>query len=200
MNRTDLTTELTAALGDASSKLSSDLDRLLDTAVRDLMRVAPRTVRGSFTVVADQDAYTAPGDIERILMTIWGKAELCGRIKPWDDNWPGKLPDLSLEDGQLYLTPAPTAFQINVLGSDYEYRYVAAYTLGDTEEATNIPERLHNALIVRAVAEGMFTLAHSGINKPVALGGSGNGLSMPKNGHPAALAADLMALFKEMAA
>ena len=185
-------------LNDAAQKFQEpDLDRHLGLAARDLSRVAPLVKRGTLTLVADQDAYTAPADIVAALSPVWGVKEK-QTTNPWEDTYPGRLPRLSLEAGQLYLTPAPTTAQISLLGSSYAYRYSATYVIGDTDAGTNIPDRLQDALLIRAAAQAMQELAHRGITKPVALGGSGNSQSMPRNGHPAALAQDLLKLFEDM--
>lgn len=199
MDKTGLIIDLHDILMDAADKFENeDLSRILDMAARDLSTVAPLVKRASLTLVADQSVYAAPADMRRLLHSVWGVPET-RRRKPWDDNWPGRLPDLAYIGGQIVLTPCPSAGQIASLGSTCEYDYSANYLLGDAA-STNVPEHLKNALLYRATAQAMLELANRGVAKPVALGGSGNGISMPKNGHPAALAQDLLERYREAAA
>ena len=132
MSQGDLVADLKAYLNDAASKFTaaSDADfiRHLDVAASDMGRVRKRTRIGTLTLVAGQMTYPAPTDIRQPKFPLWGQNELRER-KPWLSNWPGKLPRLSLIDGdggdELALDPAPTAQQISDLGSEYKYYYFA---------------------------------------------------------------------------
>lgn len=204
MNRESLRKELQGMLGDASGKFPapSDLDRLLGVAAADLSRVRPLVISAQLTLTADESACDAPEDMIRPLSFDWGAAVLAG-LNPWNDQWPGRLPRLSVGTvsgtRKLLLSQAPTSFQISILGSTADYCYSARYAIGDTDGATTVPEHCREPLLIRALAEAMQELAVSGSAKPVTLGGTA-GVSLPKNGTPQALSEALMTLFERMAA
>lgn len=193
----DLATDLKAILKDAADKFTAGADadfiRHLELAALDFGRKRRRTLAGTFTLVADEDRYTAPADLISIKAPVWGRTEQ-RRRKPWDKSHPGRLPSMSLieEAGvrEINLFPAPSAEQIACLGSDYRYFYYAGHTLSDTPDATTVLASDRDLLLLRATIVAMGELAFDGVTKPVRLGSSGVG-SMPKNGTPAALAEQL---------
>lgn len=200
MTETELIIDLYDLLSDSAAKFeAADLQRHVATALIDLARVAPLIKRDSLTLVADQAAYTAPSDMHHLIGTVWGVLSR-RQCKPWNNDWPGRLPDAASRPGLIVLTPAPTAAQIASLGAEYPYDYAAHYVLSSAAADSSVPDRLKPALLYRAAAEAMLELATRGVAKPVALGGSANGISMPRNGHPAALSKDLMFRFRESAA
>jgi hypothetical protein len=202
MTRDLLKGDLQALLSESAGKFKpGDLDRCLDAALADLARVRPLVRPGELTLVADQGLYAAPADLLRPLFSTWGHTEL-RRAKPWNSDWPGLLPTMSLVDQagvrMLSLDPAPDQAQINLLGNDYTYRYSAFYTLGETNADSNLPEESRELVLIRALAAAMLQLANLGVTKPVIIGKAGVG-GMPKNGAPAYLAGEYMDLFERMA-
>ncbi len=202
MSLSALRTSLIDALMDAASTFSEDqLDLCLDTAAADLARVKPRVIRASLSLVADKVAYACPADLLKPLMLEWG-VDALRTTKPWDVNWPGRLPDISLgrdsDIKSLLLTPAPTAAQITALSATAYYRYSGRYALGENASNTTVLVDDRDILLVRALAESMFMLARKNINKAVMVGKSGVG-GMPKNGMPSVLAGELIKQFEKMA-
>lgn len=205
MSKTALIADLKGMLGDAAAKFTAaadaDFARHLDAAAFDLGRFRPRTLVGSVTLVADQSNYTAPADLVRVKCSLWGLQERLQR-RPWDTNWPGRLPALSLAESggtrQIWLDPAPTTAQINNLGSTYRFYYFAGHAVADQAANTTVRESDRVLLLIRAVVQALQELAHRGVAKPVQLG-DGFG-SMPKNGTPGALAEVLLDQFERMAA
>jgi len=200
MSRAALMLSLKAELMDAADKFTdSDFDRQLGTAARDLARVKPRIKRATLALTAEQSDYSAPDDCVRVYAPLWGKSEL-STAKPWDDDWPGRLPVMSLEDGTLYLTPAPTAKQITLLGSSYPYRYVAAWVIGEKAADTNIPDYLRDLILIRAAAAAMQDLAHRNLAKPTRLGECVSKGSQPQaDVTPTEIAKQLIERFERMA-
>lgn len=203
MSRTDLVTALQAMLMDSKDRFidPDDFDRHLDVAAADLSRVRPRVISAELTLAADQNCYAAPSDMIEPITLDWGADEL-RRRKPWDTNWIGPIPRLSLLTlsgvKNIMLTPSPTANQVTRLGATAAYRYSGRYTIGDEAADTTVEEKDRPLLLLRALAEAMQDLASRGLSKPVTLGGKA-GLSVPKNGAPSALAEQLLKRFEAMA-
>jgi len=200
MTRTELAEDLKASLHDAASVFDADdgadLLRCVDKAVLDFHRVRPRTLLGEVTLVADQYNYPAPADLLTYKSALWGTDR---RYQPWDKGWPGKLPDVVVaENGgerELQFAPAPTAHQISVLGSNYQYWYFASHQLGDEDGNSTILSGQRGLLLLRAQAEAMREMAIRNIGKPVQMR---DGISSaPRNGTPAALYQALMDEFME---
>ena len=206
MTRDSLVIDLKAILMDAAGKFTAaanaDFIRHLDLAALDMSRVRPRTLVGSITLIAEQPNYAAPAGLLAVKMPLWGVTERRGR-NPWDRNWPGRLPTLTLTENagarELWLSPAPSAVQITDLGATYRFYYFAAHAIGATADDTTIQPGDRHLLLIRAAAHALQELAHHGVTKPVQLGSAGVG-SMPKNGTPGALAESLVDLFERMAA
>jgi hypothetical protein len=203
MTKNEARGTISALLMDSASKFEpADIDRFIDAALADLSRVKPRMVAGELTLVADQANYTAPADLVSPIWSNWGKKELTDN-RPWNSDWPGRLPRLGMivqdDVRMLYLDPAPTSGQINLIGATYGYQYRSSYALGDTAVTTTVPAEFDQLLLVRALAAAMLALAMNGVAKPVMIGKAGIG-GMPKNGSPAYLHDQLLELFERMAA
>lgn len=192
---------LRASLSDAASVLAcagdQPYERFLAHAAQDFHRVRPRRQVGVLDLQAGQSDYPVPADLVAPLAGLWGVDEAQTR-RPWDEHWPGQLPRLTLlrlaEDRVLWLSPAPTAAQITVLGSDYRYIYRAAHRIAPSGEQTTIHPGDRGLLLLRAQAEALKDLAMRNMAKPVQLR---DGLAgMPRNGHPAALYEQLMKRFE----
>lgn len=198
MSEADLVTDLKASLQDAASVFTvaadADFKRHLSLAALDMGRFFPRTLIGSLTLVAEQSAYTAPAAMVAFKLALWGSK----RGKPWQDSWPGKLPQATLAAQQLRLDPAPTAAQIAALGSDYQFYYYAAHAIGAAAVDTTVLPGHRGLLLLRAQAEAMQELTIRNLNKPVQLR---DGLSgTPRNSTPAAMFSTLMDMFEQRAA
>ncbi|HHJ11819.1 MAG TPA: hypothetical protein ENK00_01455 [Chromatiales bacterium] len=206
MSQSDLVGDLKAMLMDAANKFTAaadaDFQRHLDLAALDLGRFRPRTLVGTLTLVADQSNYPAPSGLLRPKFPLWGTAEKRAR-RPWDGNWPGRLPRLTLVENagtrELWLSPPPTAAQIADLGATYTYYYFAGHVIDMDAAKTSVQPGDRHLLLVRAAAEALQELANNGVTKPVQLGNAGVG-SMPKNGTPGALADSLLKHYEAMAA
>lgn len=199
MTRAALKTDLQAILGDAAKKFEGDPgahDRHLDIALTALARKTRRTCVVNLTVNAEVSDYPAPADLIDIKFSPWGD-DYRRQSRPWDTPL-GVLPKLSLLDvdgvTMIHLEPAPSAFQLAQLGSSYKVFYYGSYTLGATDDESNILPKHRDLLLIRAVVQALLELANQGISKPVTLGSQGVG-SMPKNGTPSALAESWMAVF-----
>lgn len=204
MARAELVADLRGILMDAASKFTDDepLERHLDLAALDMGRVRRRTLIGEITLVANQPDYDAPADLIEVKFPLWGVDEQRTR-KAWESNHPGRLPDLQRYEYngayKLRLVPSPSATQIADLGATYKFYYFAGHQIGAVEANTTVRAQDRHLLLIRAAAHALQELANNNITKPVQLGGSGVG-AMPKNGTPAALAKDLLALWEQMAA
>jgi hypothetical protein len=198
MARADLKAELQGMLGDAAQKLGDTaFDRCLDLAASALARKTRLTRLVQLTVSADVADYPAPAGLLDVKFSNWAD-KVRKTTKPWQVKI-GTLPRLSLvtiDDVQyIHLSPAPSADQIALIGSDYPVFYYGSYTIGATEAETTVPAKFRDLLLIRATVQALMELANSGITKPVSLGSQGVG-SMPKNGTPAALANAWLAIFE----
>jgi len=204
MSQDDLVADLKAMLMDAANKFpaasDADFKRHLDIAALDMGRIRPRRLPGEITLVADQPNYAAPAGLLRVGYPVWGAPEKAAR-KPWDANWPGRLPQLTVNENsgtrELWVDPPPTAAQITDLGATYKFFYFAAHAVDANAANTTVQPGDRALLLIRAAAEALQELAHNGVTKPVQLGSAGVG-AMPKNGTPGALAEKLLELFEGM--
>lgn len=203
MSRADLIADLKASLQDAARVFTATADadfiRHLDTAALDMSRKRPRTLLGTLKLEADVFDYPAPADFYIYKSALWGVT--ARRIQPWEKHHPGKLPDvISALNGsirEIHLLPAPSAHQINVLGSSFKFYYYAAHSIGDMAAATTIQADDRGLLLLRAQAEAMKEMSMRNIGKPVALrDGISNG---PRNGTPQYLYEQLMKFFEKEA-
>lgn len=198
MTLSDLRTELATKLGCVADKFTDPdgLNQLLTTAAADLARRKPTVVHATLTVTALQSDYASPADLHHVMGDDWGQAERAEN-NPWDDAYPQRLPMLMkawVSGSQvLRLLPAPTAAQVQALGSTYPYRYAIKHTLSETESETTVPDTQRDLLLLRATAEAMLQLAGRGVTTPVTLGPGGS--NTPKNGTPGALAEQFDKLF-----
>lgn len=202
MSEADLAADLKASLNDASTVFTAaadgDFKRQLKTAALDLGRKRPRTLVGSFALVADQAGYEPlPALFLAYKSHLWGVAPKAAP-QPWEKHYTGRLPTARVaEEGgvrKLHLDRPPTAAQINVLGEDFRYYYSAGHEIGVEAANTTVLAGDRALLILRAQAEAMRELAHRGVAKPVQLrDGYSSG---PKNGTPSHLYEKLMAEFE----
>lgn len=202
MSQADLVTDHKAGLMDSADTFTAALDadfiRHLDNAAQALGVRRPRTLLGELTLVADQSGYAAPADFHLFKTGLWGNTT----AKPWDKNWAGKLPRVSVVevDGamEIHLDPPPTAAQITLLGAAYKFYYFAKHTISATASATTVRPGDRGLLLLRAQAEAMKEMALRNIKKPVQMR---DGLaSAPRNGTPAALFQALLDQFDREAA
>lgn len=200
MSQADLVADLKASLQDAANVFTAAADadfiRHLTAAALDMRRKRPRTLLGTITLVADQDAYAAPADFAAFKSDLWGIG--ARKYQPWEVNHPGRLPDVSASGDAgaqtLYLSPAPTSFQIGVLGAAYKFYYYAAHSISATAASTTILPADRGLLLLRAQAEAMKEMSMRNIGKPVTMR---DGMSQgPRNGTPSALFIELMKLFE----
>jgi hypothetical protein len=203
MSETDLVADLKSSLQDAAAVFDAaadaDFKRFIAQAALAFGYRRPRTMVGSFTVVADQAVYPdLPADFHYFKSSLWGLAPKVA-VMPWDAGWPGRLPEFSMvEEGgvvKIALAPAPTAAQIAVLGSTYSYYYAAKHTVHASDGAlTTIRAGERQLLLLRSQAEAMRELTFRNVAKPVQML---DGLtSQPRNATPGALFKDLMAEFE----
>lgn len=197
MSEASLVADLKASLQDAAKVFTgaadADFKRHLVTAALDFGRKRRRTLIGSIALVADQARYAVPDKFLGFKSSLWGISPIASP-KPWERTYPGRLPDVRVvEDAgirKLELTPAPTPFQINVLGSDFRFYYYAGHEVAAAAAATTIFDGERGILILRAQAEACRELSMRNVAKPVTLR---DGItSTPKNGTPAYLYSALM--------
>lgn len=203
MDRASLITDLKGILKSSADKFTDpdDFARHLDIAASDLERLAPSYGQATITIAANEAYYPLPAGVSRLDMSLWGLQ--CRAAAPWDKRFPGKLPRIRRVevDGvpSIMLTPPPTCDQIAALSSAFPFSYVRRYTIGDNAADTTVPEHRRALLLLRATVESLLELVNNGFAKPVALGGTHGVGAMPKNGHPAALAENLLTWCERMA-
>lgn len=200
ITRPGLEATLKASLVDSDRVFKpEDYQRHVDTALADYSRRKPLQCLGELTLSVGGAVYDCPAALLTLQGLDWGRDAKAG-LNPWDDRWPGRLPELRLMDGEdgrkLYLSPAPSARQLALLGGRAVYRYGVAHQLSDS--ASTVPPVDAALLLVRAQAEAMRELAMRNSSRPVQLK---DGLtSTPKNGTPSYLYTVLIEEFERRVA
>lgn len=185
--RDDVIERFRASLLDAAQAFQpADLVRLVDVAVVAYSERRPLEREGVLKVHARRAIYPCPPDLECVLACHWGRAEKTTR-QPWDDNYPGHLPELSVSSTYmgtvLKLSPAPNADLIARIGEACHYTYGAVHRLDDA--GSSLTDGAVPLVILRAQVEAMRELAQKAVTRPMQMR---DGLSaMPRNGTPAAL-------------
>ncbi|MTD32402.1 hypothetical protein [Paludibacterium denitrificans] len=127
--------------------------------------------------------YPCPDGLTKLMGCDWGR-DFKQTRQPWDDLWPG-LPEIRLTRSSagarmLFLTPAPTALQINMLGSACPYRYGIPHQV-DADISTLLEADVP-LVLVRSRAEALRELAMQHTTKPYQVR---DGISStPRNGTP----------------
>lgn len=162
-----------AQLGDSSGPFGTfgdaDFRRHIATAASDLIVKRPLIKFHTVTLVAGQTTYLPAADIVRPLRSEWGRD--CQRVvNSWEAAYPRALPKLRLvENGMLYLVPAPTSTAIGLYGADYEYSYIARHVVSTVETDTTVADGDRDILLLRAAIIALRELATRNITKPIKL-------------------------------
>lgn len=178
---------LKAALQSAADRFEdpAGLDTLLARSLVDLSMDAPHWQLHMVALQAGVATYAAPAEALRAGALFWGTDE---RVPQWAPEYAGPKPRARLvrEDGApgIEFDPSPTAKQIRLWGSTATVRLAYPHVL-DAETSTLTPSQ-GNALLLRAQAEAMRTLAASGVVQPIQRH-QGLGASLPTNSTPRAL-------------
>jgi len=192
LSEADLVVDLKASLQDAAlvftAASDADFKRHLATAARAFGKKRSRTLLGTLALVAAQADYAAPASFLAFKSHLWGVTPIA-KCQPWETNWPGRLPDAryveTAEGSMLTLEPAPTSFQISVIGNEFRYYYFAGHVIGQAASGTTILPGERGVLILRAQAEAMREMAMRNIAKPVQM--REGMMSQARNGTAAAL-------------
>lgn len=194
----DLKASLMLAAGAFTSADDGDFQRHLNQAALAFAKVRPRTLVGELALVADQSDYAAPNDFHSFKSSLWGSGR---RWQPWESNDPGRLPDVRDVEingaRRLYLEPAPSAFQITILGAAFKFYYFANHVIASDTAQTTIKAGDRALLLLRAQAEAMRELAMRNLNKPVQMREAGS--FQTRNGTPSFLYQALMEDFRREA-
>lgn len=189
--------DLKASLIDSASAFrapdDADFRRHIERAADAFAQLRPRTEVGEILLVADEPAYAAPDDMWRFKSALWGVR----RAHPWEPSWPGRLPDVREADGMLWLTPAPTAHQVAVLGASYRFFYYARHEITEDGSGTTLGLADRSLLLLRAQAEAMRELAMRDAVRPVTARDGFSG--QPRTGTPGYLAEQFMREFERRA-
>ncbi|WP_114153002.1 hypothetical protein [Chromobacterium haemolyticum] len=200
ITRPRLEAALKASMLDSANVFKpEDYLRHIDTALEDYSRRKPLQCLGELALSVGRTVYDCPAALLTLQGLDWGRDAKAG-LNPWDDRWPGRLPELRLLDGEdgrkLYLSPAPNARQLALLGGQAVYRYGTAHQLSDS--ASTVPPVDAALLLVRAQAEAMRELAMRNSSRPLQMQ---DGLtSTPKNGTPSYLYTVLIEEFERRVA
>lgn len=199
MARAALVADLKASLLDAAKAFAApddaDFLRHLDKAADALALRRPRTLVASLALVADQPNYPAPADLWQYKSTSWGAGY---RGNPWDRTWPGRLPQVRVIDGELWLMPAPSSHQIAMLGATFSFFYYALHVVAVDEAETTVNPGDRNLLLLRAQAEAMRELAMRDTVRSASVRDGFSG--QMRTNTPAALAEMFLAEFERGAA
>jgi len=168
MKLADIVATFVQSLGSAGNFLDGQYDGILNAAVLDYSRSKPLQEIGLLTLEAGKSVYDAPANLDGIKHHDWGRANR-RRRDPWNSRVV-KIPDVKIipgENGQrpyrIALSYAPTAEEIGICGSSFQYFYTAVHLVSDldpgTVGATTVPAADRDILIVRMQAEAMLQLS-----------------------------------------
>lgn len=198
MSLSGLTADLAASLSDCAEHVDGQLPALLQTAAMDLARIKRRTLIGQITLQAGENAYDAPADLIGFKAHTWGVSRR-QTVKLWQPGYPQVLPSVTItaNPAQLHLSFAPTASQIALLGSQFDFYYYASHILSDQGSETTVARADRDLLLLRAQAEVMKVLALRYADKTVSAKLQISGAA--RIGTPAALRKMLLAEFENRA-
>lgn len=190
-------THLKAALQSTADRFEDPvgLDVLLSRSLVDLSMDAPHWQLHTVALQAGVATYAAPADALRAGTLFWGTEE---PVPQWSPLYAGPRPRVRLvrDDGApgVEFDPPPTAQQIRQWGEAATVRLAYPHVL-DATTSTLTPAQ-GNALLLRAQAEAMRTLAASGVVQPIQRH-QGMGASLPTNSTPRALFEMFMHEYRE---
>lgn len=205
LQRSVVRTKLKASLLDAANVFVTSegqpdiaaFDRHLDAACTDLIRVKPRIVSGTLTLVAGTALYAAPADA--VAFHTADAVEINSQREPYESGWIPVVPRgaLNVTAASRYwrLSPVPDYRIIAAIGASYGYTYRARHTLSETPADSTIPDEQEPLLLLRAQVEALTEVAIRNAHKPVQTRDSL--YSQTRNGTPAAIAELLMRLFEQ---
>jgi hypothetical protein len=182
-----------AGAGNAGDRLASvDIEQAIRAGLHALQKSRPYYVDASITLVADQERYTPPDDFVQLDFSAWGTGK-----RSYDYNL-GIRPHILSVSGTIQFTPAPTAEQMAIWGSTFNYIYRAKHVLNETPAECTLQDEDEGLLLLRASAELMRILASRNVVEPVQLhNGIGN---VPTSGTPGVMYEKLMAEYRLQAA
>lgn len=191
MSRADLAAGLKLLWGDAAAywTLPADADyvRHLAAALHGFGSAFPRRVAATLTLLAGTGDYALPADFVGLFALERGRQER-NRWRPWDAQWPGRLPTAQVVTvagvQTLRVSPTPAVGDITSLGSAFPYVYQAQHTIGELAADTTVPESQRESLLLHGMAAGLQELAVRNVLKPIQLH-RGMG-SVPANSTPQA--------------
>lgn len=205
MSMADLVASLKDSLHDATSVFvvegadpDTDFKRFLLQALPDMQLKRPATRLGSVLLDANfpRVAVGANVGFAAFKTYLWG--DNC-RIKPWEPAYPGPLPRVtaSFAEQQWWLNfdPTPTAQQICVHGSQFDFWYYSSHAIGEVAADTTLNPQDRGLLMLRAQVEAMRELSIRNAGKPVSMRDGFSG--QPRNSTAAALSDTLMRSFVE---
>lgn len=146
-----------AQLGKAADRFTDQdkaFARHLRLAGRRIDARWPRLQRGTLTLTAGEAYYLAPVDCSAIIHHDWGRFY---PKTPWDETGPGVRPLIQLLDDsgtlKIWLTPAPTALQIQCWGAEMIYHYHAPHLIIATQVTAD--EALRARVLLAALIEAL---------------------------------------------
>lgn len=205
MSEADLVASLKASLHDAAkvfegagATLDDEFKRFLQQALPDMQVKRPATRLGTVTIEPNFPRVAVGVDntgFAAFKTYLWG--DNC-TIKPWEPSYPGKLPRVSASYSEqqwwLVFDPAPTAQQVCVHGSQFDFWYYAAHAIGTLAADTTVNLQDRGLLLLRAQVEAMRELSIRNASKPVTMRDGFSG--QPRNSTAAALYTELLKQFE----
>ena len=134
ISRTTLITAVTDALSGSAKLLdftsdSSFADTMIDNALDAMAKLAPNTGIDTITLQPNVLTYAAPADAWAYKSSPWGTGQ---NVAPWESGFVSRLPNVEMNNGNLYFSFAPTAKMLASLGSSFTYYYYATYAYDGT--------------------------------------------------------------------
>ena len=202
MSQASLVADLKASLHDSGKVFlaadDGDFKRFLAQALPDLSVKRPVTRSGAIALEAGVDRYPlALADFSSYKTHSW--ADMTRAPRMWEPGYPGAVPRVRAQfDGEawaLVFDPAPSAAQLAVFGNLFRFWYFARHVIGEASAETTVNPLDRGLLLLRAQVEAMREAAIRNATKPVNLRDGMSGT--PRNATPAALAEQLLAMFRE---
>lgn len=154
--------------------------------------LSPMTLSHVITLKAGELTYQGPDDIWQFKEHTWGKMQCA----PWEPGYVTSLPSVTVNNGQLLFSFAPTQSMINSLGSQFQYFYLGNYVIAEDPALSNVGTMMEPLVILLAMASAMEMLMVRGVSSPVQVK---PGTGMVKRSAPAEVHDILMAQARRLA-
>ena len=138
---------------------------MVQSGLAKLRTINPLTMSGTILLAPGVAKYDGPDDLWTIKSHTWG----ANQQSPWECGFVGNIPTITVSNGSLLFSVAPTGAMLNSLGRQFQYFYLANYSLTEDAAQNNVPEELEPILLLLCQAAAMEMLMVRGASNPVSV-------------------------------